>query len=222
VGLHWHSRCIARGTVLMPGLFSPRSDLVLRIALVAMLIGVVGLPITLMVYVRTPYAQDRELVAEQPVQFDHRHHVQDDEIACLYCHTGAERSTHAGVPAADVCMGCHAQIWNESQFLAPVRDSFFLGEPLAWSRVHDLPDFVYFDHSVHVAAGVTCAQCHGDVGAMPLVHKEHALTMQFCLDCHRDPAAHVEGYERWRGAPRPTAGTGFVDDTLMTCTACHR
>jgi hypothetical protein len=182
------------------------------------------------IYVRTPYNQYRTVQTAQPVQFDHRHHVKDDGIQCLYCHADAERSPHAGVPPTEVCMGCHSQVWNRSPLLAPVRASFFENRPLRWNRVHDLPDFVYFDHSVHVRGGVQCQQCHGDVASMPLVSKAKSLTMGFCLDCHRDPAEHVAGYRGpsvsaplWRSRPGTSdQASGVVANNLITCTACHR
>ena len=206
----------------MPGLFPRWSDLAFRAGLGAIVLVAIGVPVGLMAYVRTPYNQDRHLVIEQPVQFDHRHHVEDDGIECLYCHSAAERAASAGVPATEVCMGCHSQVWNQSTLLAPVRDSFYSDRPIAWNRVHDLPDFVHFDHSVHVAAGVKCVQCHGDVNRMPLVHKTNALTMEFCLDCHRHPTEHVAGYVAMRSAAHPPKGSGFSRDTLSSCTACHR
>jgi Cytochrome c3 len=203
-------------------LFPRWSDTALRIALVVLASGAVLTPVALMLYVRTPYNQGRQLVVEQPVQFDHRHHVQDDGIACLYCHIDAERSASAGVPSTEICMGCHSQIWPDSPKLAPVRASFFTNQPIRWNRVHDLADFVQFDHSVHVTAGVSCARCHGDVERMPLVHKERPLTMQFCLECHREPEAQLAGYVRPLDRAEPPHGSGYVDDTLLSCTACHR
>ncbi|HKU36766.1 MAG TPA: cytochrome c3 family protein [Polyangiales bacterium] len=206
----------------MPGLFPRWSDLVLRITLVLLAAAAFGIPIALMTYVRTPYNTQQNLVVEQPVQFDHRHHVLDDGIECLYCHRGAERAASAGVPATEVCMGCHAQVWNQSRLLEPVRASYYSGRPIAWNRVHDLPDFVQFNHGVHVSAGVQCAQCHGAVERMPLVHKVESFSMGFCLDCHRHPDRRVSGYTPLPGAARPPPESGFVDDTLTSCTACHR
>jgi hypothetical protein len=214
----------------MPGLFPSWSDGVFRFVLLALLFSITAGALGLMIYVRTPYDQNRDFQVEQPVQFDHRHHVRDAGIECLYCHAGAENSAFAGVPATEVCMGCHAQIWNRSARLAPVRESFFSSQPIAWKRVHDLPDFVYFNHGVHVQAGVQCAQCHGDVANMPVVHKVQSLSMGFCLDCHRDPAEHVAGYRtRTPDAPIWLARSGTTDraahvvsNPLITCTACHR
>jgi hypothetical protein len=203
-------------------LFPRWSDTALRVSLTLIALSALAVPVGLMIYVRTPYDQDRNDVVEQPVQFDHRHHVQDDGIECLYCHSGAERSASAGVPSTEVCMGCHSQVWNQSQLLQPLRVSFFTDRPIAWNRVHDLPDYVFFDHSVHVQAGVQCQRCHGDIETMPLVHRAKGLTMEFCLDCHRHPELNVSGYTRMRDRARPAAGSGLVDDTLLSCTACHR
>jgi hypothetical protein len=176
-----------------------------------------------MIYVRTAYNQQREFAVEQPVAFDHRHHVHDDGIECLYCHSAAARSAVAGVPPTELCMGCHAQVWNRSPKLALVRDSYDSGLPIAWKRVHSLPGFVYFNHAVHVNAGVDCQHCHGDVASMPQVQKVTSLSMGFCLDCHREPAQHVPGY---RKLPEIDAigsqPSGVVDNHLITCTACHR
>jgi hypothetical protein len=164
-----------------------------------------------MIYMRTPYNQNRFYPVDQPVQFDHRHHVEDDGIACLYCHRDAERSPFAGIPATEVCMGCHGQVWNQSPMLEPVRRSYFSGRPLRWNRVHDLPDFVYFDHSVHVLGGVACARCHGSVEKMALAYQVAPLNMGWCLDCHR-AVQHVLGHDH----------PGRQVDALTTCSACHR
>jgi hypothetical protein len=197
------------------------SDLALRGALGALAVLALVLIGGPMIYVRTPYAQDRSTPIAQPVQFDHRHHVHDLGVACLYCHGDAARSAYAGVPATEVCMGCHAQVWPESAKLAPVRASFFSDTPIAWQRVHDLPDFVYFDHSVHVQNHVQCEQCHGDVASMPLVHKVRSFTMGFCLDCHRDPAQHVPGYSPSRSIAAQHAAA-VNTNPLISCSACHR
>jgi hypothetical protein len=161
-----------------------------------------------MLYVRSSYANHVGDPIAQPVEFDHRHHVRDDGIECRYCHPGAERSAQAGVPATEVCMGCHGQVWPDSPLLAPVRASYFSGVPIAWKRVHALPDFVYFHHGVHTQAGIACVRCHGRVEDMARVARVAPLTMDWCLDCHRDP-------------PGPRA-YGRAITALTTCTACHR
>lgn len=193
----------------MPALFPPWTNRALALGLTLTLILGVGAVVMPMLYVRSPFVTGERLAVEQPVEFDHRHHVEDCGIDCLYCHADAERAPLAGVPSTDVCMGCHSQVWTASTLLEPVRASFFEERPIGWERVNLLGDFVYFDHSVHVRHGVSCASCHGSVEAMPRVRGERSMTMDFCLDCHRDKAR-----ARSADAGRMTA--------LTTCTACHR
>lgn len=204
------------------------ANTVYRVALVALIALPAALVIVLWLYVRTTYNTSQYVPWDQPVEFDHRHHVRDDGIECQYCHSSAERSANAGVPTTATCMGCHAQIWNQSPLLEVVRRSYFSGTPINWKRVHDLPDFVYFDHSVHVTRGIACEQCHGDVGQMARVVQIQPLTMGWCLDCHRMandlPAPHAPG-DAWeatldmlfRARPSDRSIT-----PLTTCTACHR
>jgi hypothetical protein len=166
-------------------LFPEWSDTAFRLTLVALIaLGSCAL-IAPLVYVRTPFHRRTEFPADQPVQFDHRHHVRDDGIACLYCHDGARTGAYAGLPPTETCMGCHAQVWPDALQLEPVRRSYFSGEPLQWSRVHHLPDYVYFNHAVHVNHPVACAECHGRVEQMALVWQVAPLSMGWCLDCHR-------------------------------------
>jgi hypothetical protein len=209
-------------------LFPVWADTALRVALIGGALAVPGVFVVPMVYVRTPYNLNRFFPVDQPVQFDHRHHVQDDGIACLYCHGGAETGAYAGVPATEVCMGCHAQIWNEAPMLEPVRRSFFSGQPLVWNRVHAVPDFVYFNHAVHVHRGLGCAQCHGDVAKMALAERVKLFTMGWCLDCHRknqlaslDPPLPLP-VDKLPRAPRRTMGTFHSVPRIQNCTACHR
>jgi hypothetical protein len=209
-------------------LFPVWVDTVFRLALIGAALTVPALFVFPMVYVRTPYNQDRLFPTDQPVQFDHRHHVQDDGIACLYCHSGAETTAYAGIPATEVCMGCHSQIWNEAPLLEPVRRSFFSGQPIVWRRVHAVPDFVFFNHAVHVRRGLTCAQCHGDVASMALAEKVKPLTMGWCLDCHRrNQLASLDApvplaSDSSRAPPRHPQGTFYSVPRLQNCTACHR
>jgi hypothetical protein len=161
-----------------------------------------------MIWIRTPYGSDRLAPVVQPVEFDHRHHVRDDGIDCMYCHPNAERTAYAGIPPTEVCMGCHGQIWPDSPQLAPVRASWETGVAIGWKRVYDVPDHVYFNHAVHVHAGVACARCHGQVEAMPRVERVTELSMSWCLDCHRHPPN------------RPDQGRRITP--LTTCSACHR
>jgi hypothetical protein len=181
-------------------LFPAWSTSVFRGALALLGALVLGVPLGLLAWERSPYVTGVGEQRTQPVKFDHRHHVRDDGIACMYCHTDAARSSSAGMPAASLCMGCHGQIWPDSAELAPVRAAYFSGADFAWERVTRLPHFVFFDHSIHVSRGVACETCHGRIDAMAEVHAVQPFTMEFCLDCHRSTAAHAS----------------------TDCTACHR
>lgn len=139
----------------------------------------------------SPYVTQTRIPIEQPVPFSHKHHVAGAGIDCRYCHSTVEKAAFAGMPTTQTCMTCHSVIWNESPMLEKVRESARTGEPIIWTRVHDLPDFVYFDHSIHVAKGVGCESCHGDVSKMPIAWREKTLQMDWCLDCHRNPENFV-------------------------------
>jgi hypothetical protein len=216
----------------MAALFPSWSATAVRIALVAIASTVIGIPTALCIYVRTPYATNAGYEVVQPVMFDHRHHVDDDGIDCRYCHATVDRSPHAGIPATETCMGCHNQIWNQSPILEPVRQAWFTRQPIPWRRVHQLPDFVYFDHSIHVTRGIGCASCHGRVDAMAQVHQVEPLTMGWCLGCHRDPEPNLRPLEEitsmtWRPpAGDPSLGERLAREygtrKLTSCTTCHR
>lgn len=175
----------------MPQLFSRAADAWMRTALVA----IVGLPVViigvLMALVRSPYITGQHVRIQQPVPFSHQHHVADAGIDCRYCHTGVEVSPTAGLPSTEICMNCHRTLWKDAPTLSLVRSSWRDQQPLKWNRVHDLPDFAYFNHSVHVHKGIGCYSCHGRIGEMPLVSQAKPLTMKWCLDCHRSPTQHV-------------------------------
>jgi hypothetical protein len=175
----------------------------------------------------------------QPVPFSHEHHVEGLGIDCRFCHTSVEKSPFAGMPSTETCMKCHQEIWKDSPVLAPVRESYRTGKPLAWNRVHNLPDFVYFDHSVHVQKGIPCQVCHGNVDQMPLVRKENTLYMRWCFDCHRHPGNYVAAhYHPGRAITandlsfgKPKVGTAEKWDPhldpsrikqIQDCSACHR
>src|SRR5215469_5470977 len=136
---------------------------------------------------RSTYETRKDEAREQPVPFSHAHHVGGLGLDCRYCHTTVEESSFANIPPTKTCINCHSQIWNTSPTLEPVRNSYRTGDSLAWNRVHDLPDFVYFNHSIHVSKGVGCESCHGRVDKMPLMWKANSLEMSWCLDCHRNP-----------------------------------
>jgi len=140
---------------------------------------------------RSPYVTYAEVVRPQPAPFSHQHHVAGLGIDCRYCHTSVETSSFAGIPPTKTCINCHSQIWTGAPLLEPVRESFRTGKSLVWTRVNDLPDFVYFDHSIHVNKGVGCNTCHGPVDRMPLMYNYASLQMEWCLGCHRDPAKNL-------------------------------
>ncbi len=215
----------------MAALFRPWTNTAFRIAL----IGIVGsasvLVATPMIWVRTPNWRKQLDQVDQPVEFDHRHHVQDDGIDCTYCHNLAFVSATAGIPSTDLCMGCHNQIWNDSPMLEPVRRSYFSGMPIPWNRVHDVPDFVYFNHAIHVNKGFGCISCHGRVDEMGRVYQVADLSMNWCLDCHRQPEKFVRPLDRitdmtWVAADQSTLGPYLVREygvrSITNCTACHR
>ena len=140
---------------------------------------------------RSSYLTGRYVERQQPVQFSHKHHVGDDGIDCRYCHQTVETTASAGMPSTQTCMNCHSQIWADSPYLEPVKASFRDNKPIEWERVHDLPEFAYFDHSIHIAKGVGCSTCHGQIDNMPAVYQENTLQMEWCLECHRAPEKFI-------------------------------
>jgi cytochrome c7-like protein len=213
-------------------LFPSWANSIYWLAIAAVATVTVASPLALIAWARTPYSTAEQEPAEQPIKFDHRHHVRDDGIDCLYCHSGAESSPYAGVPATSLCMGCHAQIWTRSPELARVRESYFSGNPIHWQRVNRLPDFVFFNHSIHVHKGVGCVTCHGRVDEMGQVFAAQPLTMRFCLDCHRNPEKHLRPLDEitnmdWK-PKRPQnevgreLGAQLHVRSVTDCTGCHR
>jgi len=145
---------------------------------------------------RSPYTTFAGVVRPQPVPFSHQHHVGGMGIDCRYCHTSVEVSSFAGIPPTKTCMNCHAQIWTNASLLAPVRESYQTDRSLVWTRANDLPDFVYFNHSIHIAKGVGCNTCHGPVDRMPMMYAYASLQMEWCLDCHRAPEKYLRPREQ--------------------------
>ena len=180
---------------------------------------------------RSPYFTDVGMPAEQPVPFSHKHHVQGVGLDCRYCHTSVENSSFAGIPPTETCMTCHSQIWLDSPLLEPVKRSYETGQPMTWNRVHDLPDYVYFNHSIHLKKGVGCVSCHGQVEEMPLVWKAHTLHMDWCLDCHRSPEKFVRPVAEvfnsgWERETSSMQGDELVREygiqRMTNCSTCHR
>jgi len=179
----------------MPQLFHPSTNVLSKLSIVSMALGVPVIG-ALAYFTNMSYATQLRVPREQPVEFSHKHHVGDDGIDCRYCHTSVDKAASAGMPSTHTCMTCHSQIWNDSPLLEPVRESFRTGKPLPWTRVHDLPDFAQFNHSIHVKKGVGCVSCHGRVDEMPMMWKEKPLTMEWCISCHRNPEKHLRPRER--------------------------
>lgn len=225
-----HSQPDRPADLAMAALFPPWTNTATRVAMIAIAAAIAVAIVAPIVYARMPYATGAGDPRLQPIPFDHRHHVRDDAIDCLYCHEDAERSPYAGVPAAERCLGCHDQIWNDSSLIAPLRISVATGQPIRWQRVHSLPDFVYFDHAIHVTRGIGCVSCHGRVDQMAAVYQVHRLSMSWCLDCHRDPTPHLRPPDQitsmtWTaGSPADTAALAdqYHPRRLTHCSTCHR
>jgi len=181
---------------------------------------------------RSPWVTTAHVAKEQPIQFSHERHVAGNGIDCRYCHTSVEDSSFAGIPPTKTCMNCHSQIFSTSPFLEPVRESFRSGKSIPWVRVHDLPDFVYFNHSIHVNKGVGCTTCHGPVDRMPLMRQDVSLQMEWCVGCHRSPERYVRpreavfSVEYQPPANQIELGNRLVAEyhiqRLTSCSTCHR
>ncbi|MBI4460946.1 MAG: cytochrome c3 family protein [Acidobacteria bacterium] len=219
----------------MAQIYYPSTNTISRLTLFSALLLLAFFFWVLAVLQRSAYMSDINVEVEQPVQFSHKHHVADDGIDCRYCHTSVESSTFAGIPPTKTCMNCHSQIFRDSPFLKPVQDSFRTGEPIRWNRVHQLADFVYFDHSIHVSKGVGCSTCHGRVDQMPLVRQVVSLQMEWCLDCHRNPEPHLRPPDQvfsmlwqpppdqWEQGRQLSRQYGIRSAAELTsCSACHR
>ncbi len=175
----------------MAQIFDRSSNALARMSLVLSGLLVIALGVTLDELQRSPWVTRQGQRPDQPVPFSHKHHVQGLGLQCQYCHVTVEKSSYAGIPPTKTCINCHAQIWTNAQLLEPVRASWATGQSLPWTRVHDLPDFVYFSHEIHVNKGLGCSTCHGRVDQMPLMFAENTLQMEWCLDCHRNPAKNL-------------------------------
>ena len=217
----------------MAAIFTPTANLFATLAVVFVLAMPTAGVAWWWLWPRTDYVRNVGFTVEQPVPFSHEHHVAGLGIDCRFCHSAVETSASAGLPPTHTCMTCHSQIWTNAAMLAPVRDSFAQNRPIPWRRVTDLPDYVYFNHAIHVAKGVGCDECHGDVERMPLMRKANTLTMAFCLDCHRDPGPRLRPlaeitnteWQRGKDTPSPAALTSAYrigGRRLTDCSTCHR
>jgi hypothetical protein len=218
----------------LSAVFGPSANLVTKLVLYGAAAGLVALFFGPWLLPRSGYVSEVSMVQPQPVPFSHEHHVGGLGIDCRYCHTSVQQSRFAGLPATHICMSCHSQLWTQAPMLAPVRESLANSQPIHWQRVNTLPDYVYFDHSVHVANGVGCTTCHGPVARMPLMRQAAPLTMGWCLECHCNPAPNLRPREAifdpyWTPPPdQDVQGKRLLDqyhirtDHLTDCSVCHR
>lgn len=218
----------------MAQIFKPRADSLIRIAFLSLVLAVVLWAVLSYSFLRSEYVTNLGEAPDQPVPFSHEHHVRGLGIDCRYCHDSVEESAFAGIPPTHTCMTCHSQIWTNAEMLAPVRQSLITQTPLRWTRVHNVADFVYFNHSIHVAKGVGCVTCHRRVDKMPLTRRGSTLQMYFCLECHRHPERYIRPKEHvfdmdWRPqGDRVALGRRLVEayhiqtKTLTDCYICHR
>jgi hypothetical protein len=175
----------------MAQVFDRNSNALARASLVLTGLIVISLGVALNSLQRSPWVTRQGQRPDQPIPFSHKHHVEGLGLQCQYCHTTVEKSSYAGIPPTKTCMNCHSQIWTNADMLEPIRTSWATGASINWIRVHDLPDYVYFNHEIHVNKGIGCASCHGRVDLMPLMYEENTLQMEWCLNCHRNPASNL-------------------------------
>jgi hypothetical protein len=215
----------------MSQVFSPSFGLYAKLALLGFLLVVVSAGFAWRGAVTDPHRLGEAV--NQPVPFSHKHHVDDDGIDCRFCHTSVETSAFAGIPPIATCMTCHSQLFTDAPMLKPLLDSWKSGVPLRWNRVYQLPDFVYFNHSIHIAKGVGCVSCHGRIDKMPLTQRVAPLSMEWCLDCHRQPQKFLRPRDKvfdlaWQPADQKKLGVELlhqyhIDTGRMTdCSLCHR
>jgi hypothetical protein len=217
----------------MNQIFHPSMNTIARVSIIGGVLLVTVLAAGWYFFVRSPFMTDVGLAAKQPIPFSHQHHVSEVGLECRYCHTSVEDTAFAGVPPTHTCMTCHSQLFTDAEILEPVRASYATGKPIEWARLHDLSDFVYFNHSIHISNGVGCETCHGRVDQMPLTYKAKPMFMEWCLECHRAPEKYIRpldevytmGYEPEN---QLAMGTQLVADydietgRLDDCSICHR
>ena len=213
----------------------PRSfNALVQASVVVAGLAVAGLGTVAYLLDRGPATTRQGVTLNQPVPFSHEHHVAGLGIDCRYCHSAVEKSSTAGIPATSTCMNCHKLIWTNAALLEPVRSSFKTGAPLRWAKVYDLPDYVYFNHSIHIAKGIGCVSCHGRVDTMPLMRQVVSLQMEWCLQCHRNPAAYIRPRSEvfnmeWMAQDQTALGAKLIKEyqirspkDLTSCSTCHR
>jgi hypothetical protein len=222
----------------MPQIFHRSFNVISRVTIFGAVFILAGLGAILAIWVRSSYVTSVGVARVQPVPFSHEHHVNGLGIDCRYCHTAVETSSFAGIPPTKTCMNCHQQMWVASDMLAPVRDSYRTGRSIEWQRVHNLAEFVYFNHSIHVNKGIGCSTCHGAVNHMQLVWQDQTLLMEWCLNCHRQPELHIRPRDQvfnmeWQPpADQEERGRQLAEEygvykahgveNMTNCSTCHR
>lgn len=216
----------------MPQFFSRTANAIFRLTLLGIVLAIAVVAWIGALVVRSPYETMQDVPRDQPIPFSHAHHAGGLGIDCRYCHTSVENSSFANIPATKICMNCHSQMWAVAGILQPLRNSYRTDESVNWIRVHDLPDFVYFNHAIHVHQGIGCETCHGRVDRMPLMWQANSLTMQWCLNCHRNPAQFIRPRDRVFDMeyqpPKDQLAFGarlvraYHVQKLTSCSTCHR
>jgi hypothetical protein len=216
----------------MGQVFHRSANTIARVSILGAAFVIAAFICFLLTFVQSPYVTQAGVVRPQPVPFSHKHHVQDVGIDCRYCHTSVEDSAFAGIPPVEICMQCHTQIWKDSPVLEPVRESYQSGKPLVWTRVNNLPGYSYFDHSIHIAKGVACVTCHGQVDEMPLTWQDKSLLMGWCINCHKDPAPNLRPRDQvfnmeWTPpddiqALQQKLLVEYHVQSKLSCSTCHR
>ncbi|HZO23867.1 MAG TPA: cytochrome c3 family protein [Steroidobacteraceae bacterium] len=215
----------------MAQIFSRRFGTLLKLTLVVGAVLFTGSVLSWRALTADPHAMGEPV--EQPVPFSHKHHVGDVGLDCRYCHASVETDAVAGIPPISTCMTCHSELFTDQAILAPLVRSWQTRKPLLWQRIYDLPDFVYFDHSIHIAKGIGCVSCHGRVDRMPLMARQASLSMHWCLDCHRNPEKFLRPRSQvfsmdWSPQDQSTLGESLlaryhIDKRRLTdCSVCHR
>ena len=216
----------------MAQIFHRSTNTISRVSIYGAVILVAVLGYAVDVVNQTSYVTEVHNARPQPVPFSHKHHVSELGLDCRYCHSSVEDSSSAGMPATQTCMACHSQIWTNAAILEPVRASYRDSTPIVWTRVNALPDFVYFNHSIHIAKGVGCTTCHGPIGEMNITWREQSLYMRWCLECHNAPEKYLRPRsEVFNAFYKPPADQEALGQRLMVeykvqkltnCTTCHR
>ncbi len=216
----------------MSQIFHHSTNTIARVSIYGAVILIAILGYAVNVVNQTSYVTEVHTARPQPIPFSHKHHVGELGLDCRYCHTSVEVSSSAGMPPTQTCMTCHSQIWSSAAMLEPVRVSYRDSKPIEWTRVNALPDFVYFNHSIHVAKGVGCTTCHGPVGEMNITWRENTLYMRWCLECHNAPEKFLrprsEVFNAFYTPPSDQEALGsrlmteYKVQKLTTCTTCHR